>query len=188
VPIILDGKFGDIGHSAAKYAKFAFEELGVDAVTVDPWGGRADGLDAFLEYKDKGIFVWCRGSNKGAEEFQDRLYLDVALRVGKLWNTAGNCGLVMGATHPTKFVEVRRVVGDMPMLIPGIDAQKGDLEKSIEAAICTDLTTGERSLPAIINSSRGIIYASKGEDFTEAARKKTEEFNDKILNVLNVGG
>jgi len=209
VPIILDGKFGDVGLSSSQYAKFAFEELRVDAVTVNPWGGRADGLDAFLEYKDKGIFVWCRGSNNGAEEFQDIEFLSIsagalydkpiyeliAERVSGFneyegpvpeagWNVNANCGVVMGATYPEQLARVRQVVGDMPILIPGIGAQKGDLEKAVEAAIHIDLKTGKKSLPAIFNSSRGIIYASEGEDFAEAARQKAIEMNDEIMKAL----
>jgi orotidine-5'-phosphate decarboxylase len=209
VPIILDGKFGDVGLSSSQYAKFAFEVLGVDAVTVNPWGGRGDGLDAFLKYKNKGIFVWCRGSNEGAREIQDLkintvsggalydqpIYELVAERVSGFneyegpmpesgWNANRNCGVVMGATYPDQLARVRQVVGDMPILATGIGAQKGDLKKAVKAAIYTDLKTGQKSLPAIFNSSRGIIYASEGEDFAESARQKAIEMNDEIMKVL----
>jgi len=213
VPVILDGKFGDIGLSAAQYAKFAFEQIGADAVTVNPWCGLADGIDAFLECKNKGIFVWCRGSNKGSAEFQDLeittvsagalydqpLYERVAEdvsgfneyggpRIKDSWNTNLNCGIVVGATYPEQLARIRRVVGDMPILIPGVGAQHGDLEKSVRAALYTDFETGEKTFPAIINSSRGIIYASSGEDFAEAARKKTLELNRQIRKTLKEEG
>jgi len=197
VPVILDGKFGDVGLSSSQYARFAFEVLGVDAVTVNPYGGREDGLDAFLEYKDKGIFVWCRGSNGGAKDFQDLEIVNISFdalydepvyefvaETVSVWNANKNCGVVTGATYPDQLGRIRQVVGDMPMLIPGIGAQKGDLKKTVKAAIYTNPKTGEKSLPAIFNSSRGIIYASSGEDFAEAVRKKARSPNRKILKTL----
>lgn len=202
VPWFFDAKYGDVGNTAQKYAHYAFDILKADAVTVNPYGGRADGIDAFLKYKDKGIFVWCCSSNEGADEFQGMdimgwigdqergrpalsyLYIEVAKHASKLWNKNGNCGVVVGATYPDELRIVREIVGDMPILIPGIGAQGGDLRESVKAAIYTDLKTGKKSLSALFNSSRGIIYASSGRDFAEAARRKTEELNNAIRSVL----
>lgn len=198
VPIILDAKNADIGNTNNGYVKFAFEQLGVDAITTQPYlGGEA--LKPFLDRKDKGIIVLCRTSNPGAGEFQDlplhsdthirplgvmtafrgtRLYEHVAHRVATAWNANGNCCVVVGATAPAELAAVRRIVGDMPILIPGIGAQGGDLEKTI--AVGKD----SRGRGMIINSSRGIIFASRGEDFAEAARRETQKLHDQITACL----
>lgn len=214
VPWIFDAKYGDIGNISRVYARYVFHELGADAVTVNPYGGRADGIDAFLEYKDKGIFVWCRGSNEGSRELQDigiltwrtpggspeiAIHQLLAERISGFneytgvvrqdgWNKHGNCGLVVGATHPNELEGVRGVAGDMPILIPGIGAQGGDLAGSVKAALYISPTTGEKSLPAIFNASRSIIYASGKLDFAEIARKKTEELNSNIRDTLRLLG
>lgn len=206
VPVILDSKSGDIGSSAAQYAKFAFDVIGADAVTVNPWGGRADGIDSFLKYADKGIFVWCRGSNEGSREIQDTeiihpypggadqpLYQMVAELISGFmdyggfdpeygWNINSNCGLVVGVnkSDPLAIQKARWAVGDIPILVPGIGAQGGDLEKAVKDAIYTDPETGEKSFPAIINSSRGILYKSSGPDFAEAAREEAKRLRDEI--------
>lgn len=132
--------------------------------------------------KGKGIIVLCRTSNKGASEFQDQpvgseqkpLYQVVAQHVSELWNTNGNCALVVGATYPGELAEVRSVVGDLPILIPGIGAQGGEVEATVKAG------KDSRSWGMIINSSRGIIFASSGEDFAEAARAATIKLRDEI--------
>lgn len=184
VPVILDAKRADIGNTNAGYVKFAFDYLGADAITVHPYLG-AEALQPFLERKEKGIFVLCRTSNPGAGEFQDRyisvvtgrnmpLYQYVAHNVVTNWNKNGNCALVIGATYPDELREVRGLVGDMPILIPGIGAQGGDLEKTIAAG------KDSRNQGMIINSSRGIIFASSGEDFAEAAREETQRLHDLI--------
>ncbi len=174
--IILDFKRGDIGNTNDHYAKFAFDYLRADAVTVQPYEGR-EAMQSFLDYKDKGVIVLCRMSNPGAGEFQDletggrKLYLQVAENVAKNWNANGNCLLVVGATNPTELAEVRKVVGDdMILLVPGIGAQGGDLEATMKA--------GDNSL--IINSGRSIIYASSGEDFADAARTEALKLRDEI--------
>jgi len=184
VPVILDGKFGDIGNTNAGYVKLAFEYLGADAVTVSPYlGGEA--LQPFLDCKDKGIFVLCRTSNPGAGEFQDArsrfdacyrsLFQHVAYQVAKSWNKNGNCGLVVGATYPDELREIRELAGDMPILIPGVGAQGGDVEKTVKAG------KDSRGKGMIINSSRGIIFASKTEDFATAAGREAE----KLHNLIN---
>lgn len=164
VPIILDYKRGDIDNTNLGYIRSAFEHLGADAVTVSPYlGGEA--LRPFLDREDKGIIVLCRTSNKGAGEFQDLmvraageetyspLYQYVARCVAAGWNKNGNCALVVGATYPAELRHVRQIVGDMPLLIPGIGAQGGDVEATVRNG------RDSNGQGMIINSSRGIIYA-----------------------------
>lgn len=205
MPWIWDAKYGDVGNTGRMYAEYTFEGLGADAVTVSPYLGKEDGLDAFLGYKNKVVFVLCRTSNVGGGELQDMEVQEVALRdsqgrpratfveplfsrVAKLasrtWNDNENCGLVVGATYPDELARVRLAVGDMPILVPGVGAQGGDLEEVVYAAIYTDLNTGKKTLPAVFNSSRGIIFASNGVDFREAARAKTRELNNAIKNIV----
>lgn len=186
VPVILDAKRADIGNTNQGYVRMAFESLGVDAITVHPYLGR-EALRPFLERADKGIFVLCRTSNPGAGEFQDvavgtglasngmPFYQYVASRVAENWNTHGNCGLVVGATYPEELAQVRQIVGDMPILVPGVGAQGGDVEKTVAAG------KDSRGQGMVINSSRGIIFASSGPDFAEAARRETE----KLHNLVN---
>lgn len=185
VPVILDAKRADIGNTNAGYVQMAFEFLGADAITVNPYLG-AEALQPFLARRDKGIIVLCRTSNPGAGEFQDLcvngepLYRVVARRVATEWNKNGNCGLVVGATAPHELAEVRQIVGDMPILIPGIGAQGGDIEKTLTAG------KNSRGRGMIINSSRGIIFASNGSDFAEAARRETQKLHDAINRCLRV--
>ena len=187
VPVILDAKRADIGNTNNGYVGAAFQELQVDAITVHPYLGK-EALLPFLAEKDKGIIVLCRTSNPGAGEFQDLpvildrmvplmtkpLYQVVARQVASSWNTNGNCAVVVGATYPEELAEVRRIVGDMPILIPGIGAQGGDVEKTVKAG------KDSRGQGMIINSSRGIIYASSGADFAEVARREVIKLNDLI--------
>jgi orotidine-5'-phosphate decarboxylase len=161
VQVILDSKRGDIGSTAEKYAREAFERYGADAVTINPYLGR-DSAEPFLEYADKGVVVLCRTSNAGARELQDldvggrKLYQLVAEKVAKEWNSRGNCLLVVGATYPDELADIRRITGDMTFLVPGIGAQGGDIEKAVRSGRRAD----GRGL--VINSSRGILYASQG--------------------------
>ncbi len=179
VPVILDAKRGDIGSTNDGYVTAIFDWLGIDAVTVHPYLGE-ESLAPFLARKDKGVIVLCRTSNPGAGEFQDLqvdgrpLYQHVARAVADKWNKNNNCCLVVGATFPTELGLVREIVGEMPILIPGIGAQGGDVEATVKAG---KNSTGNGM---IINSSRGIIYASKGEDFAEAARRETLKLHELI--------
>ncbi len=202
VPVIYDAKRADIGNTNAGYAKSAFDDLQADAITVHPYLG-AEAMQPFLDRADKGVIVLCRTSNKGAKELQDLelhlsqglremiggrrdreiidtlpLYQYVAHSVATRWNANGNCAVVVGATYPSELAEVRRIVGDMPILIPGIGAQGGDLEAAVKAGRDT------RGRGMIINSSRGILYASSGEDFAEAARRETRKLHDQITACL----
>lgn len=179
VPVILDSKRGDIGSTATLYAREAFERYKADAVTVNPYLG-TDSLTPFLAHKDRGVIVLCRTSNASAREFQDqvsdgkKLYQHIAHAATTKWNANDNVLLVVGATYPEELREIRKIVGDMPLLVPGIGAQGGDIEAAV--------TAGQDSNGAgmIINSSRGIIYASAEDDFAEAARASTLELRDAI--------
>jgi len=180
IPVILDAKRADIGNTNEGYVKFAFDHLGADAITLHPYLGK-DALKPFLERRDKGLFILCRTSNSGAGEFQDLeidgkpLYQVIAAKVAKDWNYNGNCGLVVGATYPKELDIVRHIVGNIPILIPGIGAQGGDLEKTVQAGV------DKTGLNALINSSRGIIFASTGVNFAEKAREEAL----KLKNLIN---
>ncbi len=207
VPVILDAKRADIGNTNKGYVQM-LDILGADAITVHPYLGR-EALQPFLDRADKGIIVLCRTSNPGASEFQDLpipipeevvdemftgnprlqgqvsdpvwpLYQHVAYRVSRTWNTNGNCALVVGATYPDELQEVRRIVGDMPLLIPGVGFQQKDvpLEQQVEQVVSAGKDSRNRGM--IINSSRGIIFASSGEDFAQAACRETEKLRDFI--------
>lgn len=181
VPVILDVKWADIGNTNLGYVKMAFEYLDADAVTVHPYLGQ-EALKPFLDLPDKGVIVLCRTSNPGAGEFQDlvvdnhgtKFYQTVAYRVANYWNKNNNCAVVAGATYPGELAEIRKIVGNMPILIPGIGAQGGDVEATVKAG---QDSSGQGM---IINSSRGIIFASKGEDFADKAQEETIKLNDMI--------
>lgn len=172
VPVILDAKRADIGSTNLGYVNAAFDELQADAITVHPYlGGEA--LAPFLEREDKMVFVLARTSNPGAGEFQDLLtdgvplYRRVAKSVATQWNDRGNCGLVVGATYPQELALVRSdIPSDLPILIPGIGAQGGDLN----AVIATHREAESRAF--LINASRSILYASPDDDFADAARRE----------------
>jgi orotidine-5'-phosphate decarboxylase len=179
VPVILDAKRGDVGNTAERYAIEAFERYGADAVTVNPYLG-GDALEPFLRHADKGVAILCRTSNPGARDLQDllvgarKLYQVVAELTAQRWNSRGNCLLVVGATYPGDLAEVRALVGDMPLLVPGVGAQRGDVSQVVQNGQ-TAQGTG-----LIISSSRGILYASSGEDFAGAARAATQQLRGEI--------
>ena len=178
VVLVLDAKRGDIGSTAEQYAREAFDRYGAHAVTVNPYMG-GDTIEPFLRHPDGGVFVLCRTSNPGSGDFQslevdgEPLYLRVARRVAE-WNRIGDCGLVVGATYPAELAAVRAAVGDLPLLVPGIGAQGGDVEATVRAGVTP---TGHGM---VINSSRAIIYASTGTDFAEAARQAAIATRDSI--------
>jgi len=179
LPVILDAKRGDIGNTAERYAIEAFERYGADAVTVNPYLG-GESLEPFLRHAERGVLVLCRTSNPGAGDLQDLpvegrpLYQVVAELAARRWNSRGNCLLVVGATYPRELAAVRALVGDMPLLVPGVGAQGGDVEQVV-ASGCTRAGTG-----LIISSSRAILYASAGEDFAEAARDAVTRLREQI--------
>ncbi|HRO62162.1 orotidine-5'-phosphate decarboxylase [Thermomonas sp.] len=179
VPVILDAKRGDIGSTAQQYAAEAFERFGADAVTLNPYMGR-DSAVPFLEYNDRGCIFLCHTSNPGARDFQELdvggepLYQRIARTIACDWNADGNCALVVGATFPEELKVIRGIVGEMPLLIPGVGAQGGDVEAVVRNGKTADGTG------LMINSSRGILYASRGEDYAEAAANAACELRDAI--------
>lgn len=165
VVTIADAKRADIGNTNQGYVKAIFDELGFDAVTVNPYFGR-EALQPFLDRKDKGIIILCKTSNVGSGEFQDLIWEKVATNVVKDWNKNNNCLLVVGATYSEELRKVREIVGEMTLLVPGIGAQGGDVEKTVKAGL------NSARAGMIINSSRGIIFAENPR--LEAQRLKEE--------------
>jgi orotidine-5'-phosphate decarboxylase len=183
IPIIGDGKRGDIGNTAKAYAKALFVTFGFDAATVSPYLG-FDSVEPFIEYKEKGVFILCRTSNPGAVNFQSLIdargtpLYEVVARRAKEWNVHGNIGLVVGATYTEELKAIRRLCPEMPILIPGIGAQGGDLASTVKYGV--DAQGGK----AIIAVSRQILYASRGKDFAQAARHKAQELRDTINELI----
>ncbi len=184
IPIILDGKFGDIGSTAEMIARGAFEVWGVDAVTVNPYVGE-DGVAPFLQRPDKAAFVLARTSNPGAADFQTRRVLDMdeltsladlVVQRALAWNAKypGTCGLVVGATAPEALARLRALAPDLPFLIPGIGAQGGDLAASVRYG------PTRSGIGPIINVSRAILFASSQVDYVEAARAAARQLRDQI--------
>lgn len=181
IPVILDAKRGDIGATARQYAREAYDRYGADAVTVSPYMG-SDSVEPYMEWSDRGIIVLCRTSNAGGSDLQflnvdgKPLYQHVARLVAEQWNANGQCALVVGATFPEELAQVRAIVGDMPLLVPGIGAQGGDIAATVKS--------GKTAAGAgmMINSSRAILYAAPqaGEDFASAARRVALETRDAI--------
>jgi orotidine-5'-phosphate decarboxylase len=175
IPIICDAKRSDIGNTSEAYAYAIFEQLGFDAVTLNPYLGR-DALQSFLDYKDKACIILCRTSNQGSGEFQNLkvdgkpLWQIVTGRVATEWNANDNCMLVMGATYPDELAQVRSIVGDMTLLVPGIGAQGGDIEATVKAGL------NRQSKGLIINSSRGIIFSKKPKSSAQTLRDKINKF------------
>ena len=191
VIVIGDAKRGDVGPSGRAYARAMFEVWGFDAVTVNAWGG-LDSVAPFLEDGGHGVFVWCRGSNPGSADLQDLNVIDEPdgfsplynhlARSAASWNQKGNVGLVMGATNPQQLADIRRLCPGMPLLIPGVGAQGGDLEEAVR------LGADEQGRRALINSSRGIIYASNGQDFAQAAGRVAANLRESINGILEAQG
>ena len=179
LPVILDAKRGDIGSTAQQYAAEAFDRFGADAVTLNPYMGR-DSADPFLQRNDHGCVFLCHTSNPGARDFQELLvdgvplYQHIARTIAEEWNADDNCALVVGATFPEELKVIRGIVGDMPLLIPGVGAQGGDVEAVVRNGKSADGTG------LMINSSRGILYASTGAGYAEAARDAARDLRDTI--------
>lgn len=183
IPVILDAKRADIGNTNNGYSQFAFDDLKADAITVHPYFGR-EAMKPFLDRTDKGIIVLARTSNPGAGEFQDLLvgeaqeplYKVIARDVAENWNGNGNVAIVAGATYPQEIADIRSVIGNMPLLIPGIGSQGGDLEKAVLAG------RDSQNQGMIINSSSGIVFAKPEaeETFAQAARREAQKLNDAI--------
>lgn len=189
--VLGDGKRGDIDSTNVMYARALFEVWGFDAATVNAYGGMAT-LEPFLKYEDRATFIWCKSSNPGGSEFQDvrldnldgrpPLYQQMATKAREA-NRRGNLGLVVGATYPDDLSAVRQRAEGMPILVPGIGAQSGDLERSVIAGL--DAATPNM----LISSSRGITYASKDPaGFPDAARRAADELRTMINDVLTKAG
>jgi orotidine-5'-phosphate decarboxylase len=186
-PVILDAKRGDIGSTAEQYAIEAFGRFNADAVTVNPYMGR-DSVDPWLAYPDKGVILLCRTSNPGGSDLQfldvgggERLFERVARVVSGQWNARGNCALVVGATFPDEIAAVRALTGDMPLLVPGIGAQGGDIAATVKAGRTPD------GMGLMINSSRAILYAGTGEGFADASRQAAQQTRDQINRYRSTG-
>jgi len=180
--VILDAKRGDIGSTAAMYAREAFERYGADAVTVNPYLG-SDGVEPFLAWRDRGTVVLCRTSNPSAGELQDwpandPLYRRIARLAVERWNTHGNLMLVAGATRPEELAEIRAMAPEVPLLVPGLGAQGGDLDAVVEAG----LDVNGRGL--VVNSARAILYAGSGRDFAESARVEAMGMRDALRRAV----
>lgn len=189
VPVILDAKRGDIGSTAAHYAREAFDRYGADAVTVNPYMG-TDSITPYSDWPDKGLFLLCRTSNPGGDDLQQLIvqsqtgnhcvnqtvYETVADLASGPWQAecANTLGLVVGATYPTELEQVRQRVGDLPLLVPGIGAQGGDVIATVSAGIDSS------GYGMLINSSRAILYASSGSDFAEQAGTVAQQTRDQI--------
>jgi orotidine-5'-phosphate decarboxylase len=179
IPVILDAKRGDIGATAERYAIEAFERFQADAVTVNPYMGR-DSVEPYLAWTEKGVILLCRTSNPGGSDLQfletggEKLFERVARLVAEEWNASGQCALVVGATFPAELARVRELTGDMPLLVPGIGAQGGDIAATVSAG----KTRSGAGL--IISSSRAILYAGQDENYAAAARKVALETRDVI--------
>jgi orotidine-5'-phosphate decarboxylase len=179
IPVILDAKRGDIGATAEQYAAEAFDRYGADAVTVNPYLG-GDALAPFLDRADRGVFILCRTSNPGGRDLQEclvdgrPLYQVVAERAAREWNRHGNAGLVVGATCPDELAAARGIAETMPFLVPGVGAQGGDAGRAVTAGKTSDGTG------LLVNVSRGVLYASSGTDFAEAARSAAVLFRETL--------
>ena len=181
IPVVLDAKRGDIGSTAQQYALEAFERYQADAVTVNPYMG-FDSIEPYLEHAGKGVIVLCRTSNPGGSDLQfltagptqRPLYQLVAEMAARQWNATGQLGLVVGATFPNEIAQVREIVGEMPLLIPGVGAQGGDVDATVAAGRTAN------GCGMMINSSRAILYAGSGEDFAAAARTVALATRDAI--------
>ena len=179
IPVVLDAKRGDIGSTAQQYAREAFDRYAADAVTVNPYMG-FDSIQPYLEHTGKGVIVLCRTSNPGGSDLQflmvdgKPLYQIVAEKAARDWNASGELSLVVGATFPNEIARVREIVGGMPLLIPGVGAQGGDVAATVAAGRTPDGTG------MMINSSRAILYAGGGEDFAALAAQAAKATRDAI--------
>jgi len=185
IPVIGDAKRGDIASTSRAYARALYEVFGFDAATVNPYLGY-DSIAPFIDYADKGVFILCKTSNPGAADFQESFYSEsgenssirplfelVALKATE-WNTQGNIGLVVGATYPQQLRRIREICPEMPLLIPGIGAQGGDLATAIRYGV------GSNGRKIIISCSRQILYASSEKDFAVAARQESLKLREQI--------
>jgi len=184
IPVVLDAKRGDIGSTAEQYAREAFERFQADAVTLNPYMGQ-DSIEPYLQWSDRGAILLCRTSNPGGADLQslevapgERLYERVARLACERWNPHGQTALVVGATAPRELTQVRRIVGDMPLLVPGIGAQGGDIDATVLAGRRAD------GRGMMVNSSRAILYAGGGDDYADAARQAALQTRDALREAV----
>jgi orotidine-5'-phosphate decarboxylase len=187
IPVIIDAKRGDIGNTAKAYARSLFDHYNFDAVTASPYLG-FDSLEPFIDYRDRGVFILCRTSNPGAADFQSlpvtasngpKMLFEIVAEKVNSWNTHGNLGLVIGATYPQELKTIRERYPEIPLLIPGVGTQGGELTETVRYG------ADAKRIRTVINSSRQILYASKGKDFAAAARKAALDIRDRINAVLD---
>jgi orotidine-5'-phosphate decarboxylase len=185
IPVIGDAKRGDIGNTAERYAKSMFELWDFDATTVNAFGG-LDSIEPFLDFKERGVLVWCHSSNSGSQDFQELLledgipfYIGMAQKLEKWRGEHQNLGMVVGATYPTELEQIRNISPDSVILIPGVGAQEGELS----AAVVSGIDSYGRK--AIINSSRQVLYASTDpSSYPSAARKSAQSLRQNINSAL----
>ena len=179
IPVILDAKRGDIGATAAQYAIEAFDRYGADALTVNPYMGH-DSIEPYLRHEGKGLFLLCRTSNPGGDDLQalpcpdEPLFARVARLAAGAWNASGELGLVAGATYPAEIAQIRHLAPDLPLLIPGIGAQGGDVARVVNAGL------DDNGAGIVINSSRAILYAGDDHRFDESARAAAIRTREEI--------
>jgi orotidine-5'-phosphate decarboxylase len=182
IPVILDAKRGDIGNTAEQYAIEAFERYRADALTVNPFMGR-DSIEPYLAWPGKGVFLLCRTSNPGGGDFQllessgERLFERIARLASTDWNRAGarsELGLVVGANYPEELRRVRELAPDLPLLLPGIGAQGGDVEDAVRAGLDAE------GAGLVVSSSRAILYAAESRNFAAAAQAASIQARDAI--------
>ena len=178
IPVLLDAKVGDIGSTSVAYARAYFDEWGFDGVTAQPFLGH-DSLEPLISHEDRAVFILAKTSNPGSGFLQDERIGESTVsehvaNAAVAWNTSRNLGLVVGATYPGQLVAIRRAVGDMPILVPGVGAQAGDLQAAVTAGLDSD------GYGLLVNASRAISYASSGPDFAEAARAVAIGLRDQI--------
>lgn len=184
VPVVLDAKRGDIGSTAEQYAKEAFERYRADALTLSPFMG-FDSIEPYQRFANKGLFILCRTSNPGGSDFQaldiggEKIFERIAGLCAGKWNLNKQLGLVVGATFPAELARVRALAPELPLLIPGIGAQGGDLEATVKAGKNSD------GLGMLINSARAILYASGGNDFAAAAAAQAEHTRVDINRTIS---
>ena len=188
VPVILDAKRGDIGSTAAQYAREAFERYRADAVTLSPYMG-FDSIEPWLQHEGKGLILLCRTSNPGGSELQaqrlesgELLYEHIARLAAGPWNRNGQLGLVVGATFPAEIERVRALAPTLPLLIPGVGTQGGDAAATVRAGWRGTLLAGQQQTTGavIVNASRAVLYASAGADFAAAARTVAETIRQAL--------
>jgi orotidine-5'-phosphate decarboxylase len=184
VPVILDAKRGDIGSTAEQYAHEVFERYRADAVTLSPFMG-FDSIEPYLRYDGKGAILLCRTSNPGGSDLQaqrlsngDKVFEHIARLAQGEWNRSGQLALVVGATYPEEIERVRELAPTLPLLIPGIGAQGGDAAATVRAGWRAE--GGRTVAPIIVSSSRAVLYASRGDNFAEAARRAAAATRDEL--------